>query len=80
MPASMSDGGCLTIEAARARHEVGSAKVDGCMADRAACFARGVADEVGRVPMSPNPTDSATGNGNFCTSAATAADGLLASA
>ena len=79
-PASMSDGGCLTVEAAGARHEVGSTEADGYMADGAACFARGAADEVGRVLMLPDSTDCTTKNDNLCAGAAAAADRMVASA
>ena len=76
----MSNGGCLTVEAAGARHEVGSAKADGCVTDGAAWLARGAADEAGRVPMSPVSADCTTGNGDFCVGAAAVSDGLLTSA
>ena len=80
MPASVSNGGCLTVEAVGARHEVGSAKADGCVADGTAWLARSAADEAGRVPMSPDSADCTIENGNFCAGAAVATDGLLNSA
>ena len=75
VPAPVSDGGCHTVLAAGAHYKVGSAKADGCMADGAACFACGVADEAGQVPLSPDPTDCTAGDGNLCTGAAAAASG-----
>ena len=79
-PAPVSDGGCLTVPAVRAHHKVGSAKADGCMADGATCFACGVADEAGRVLLSPDSTNSTAGDGNLCTGVAAAASGQVASA
>ena len=79
-PAPVSDGGCLTVPAAGAHHKIGSTKADGRMADGAAYFACGVANEAGRVPLSPDPTDCTTGDGNLCTGAAAAASGQVASA
>ena len=79
-PTPVSDGSCLTVSAAGAHHKVGSAKVDGCMADGAACFACGVANEAGRVPLSPNPTNYTVGDGNLCIGAVVAASGQVASA
>ena len=78
--ASVSNGGCLTVEAAGAGHEVGSAKANGCVVDGAAWLARGVANEAGRVPMSPDPADCTIGDGNFYAGAVAATDGLLTSA
>ena len=46
-PAPVSDGSCLTVPAIGAHHKVGSAKADSCLANGAACFACGVADEAG---------------------------------
>ena len=79
-PAPVSDGGCLTIPATGAHHKVGSAKADGCMADGAACFACGAADEAGQVPMLPDSTDCAAEDSDLCAGAAAAASGQVASA
>ena len=37
-PVPMSDGGCLTVLATGAHHQVRSAKADNCMTDGATCF------------------------------------------
>ena len=78
--APVSDGGYLTVLAVGAHHKVGSAKADGCMANGAACFACGAADEAGQVLMSPDSTDYAAVDGNLCTSGAAAMSGQVASA
>ena len=78
--AFMSDSGCLTVAAVAAHHKVGSAKVDGCVADGVACLACGATDEAGLVPMSPDSANCTTRNGNLCAGVATAASGLVGSA
>ena len=46
-PAPVCDGGYFSVVAVGVFHNVGSAKANGSVADGAACFACGAADEVG---------------------------------
>ena len=71
----MCDGGRFSVVVMGVFHNFGSGKADGGIADDAAYFACGVADEADSGTPSPKATDCTPRKGDFCTGAAVAGSG-----